>query len=132
MVSTDNTLFTGLSQPVHQRRSFWNGFTRRLVASSKNMVETNTETGDGAMEETGSDDLPNYSVKLRSSEVLHIKSIAIQKAIPVCQIRSSPVCMVMNKLPSHPPVFILTPSQRPTLICIHTTDLITSSYSTII
>jgi hypothetical protein len=49
-----------------------------------------------------------------------------------CQIRSSPVCMVMNKLPSHPPVFILTPSQRPTLICIHTTDPITSSYSTII
>jgi hypothetical protein len=49
-----------------------------------------------------------------------------------CQIRSSPVCMVMNKLPLHPPVFILTPSQRPTLICIHTTDLITLLYSTII
>ena len=35
-------------------------------------------------------------------------------AVSLCQKRSSPVCMVMNKLPAHPPVFILTPSQRPT------------------
>jgi hypothetical protein len=35
--------------------------------------------------------------------------------------------MVMNKLPAHPPVFILTPSQGPTLI-----DPIIPSYSTII
>jgi hypothetical protein len=49
-----------------------------------------------------------------------------------CQIRSSPIYIVMNKLPLHPPVFILTPSQRPTLICIYITDPITSSYSTII
>jgi hypothetical protein len=51
---------------------------------------------------------------------------------PLCQIRSSPICIVMNKLPSYPPVFILTPSQRPTLICIHTTNPITLLYSTII
>jgi hypothetical protein len=38
----------------------------------------------------------------------------------------------MNKLPAHPPVFILTPSQRPTLNHIYTPDPITSSYSTII
>jgi hypothetical protein len=54
------------------------------------------------------------------------------RTTPGCQMRSSPVCMVMNKLPSHPPVFILTPSQRPTLICIYTPDLTTSSYSKII
>jgi len=46
-----------------------------------------------------------------------------------CQKRSSPACMVMNKLPSHPPVFILTPSRRPTLICIYHPDPIPSSYT---
>jgi hypothetical protein len=35
-----------------------------------------------------------------------------------CQKRSSTVCMVMNKLPAHPPVFIFTPSRSSTLICI--------------
>jgi hypothetical protein len=45
-----------------------------------------------------------------------------------CQKRSSPVCMVMNKLTSHPPVFILTPSRRSTPICIYYPDLIPSSY----
>jgi hypothetical protein len=38
----------------------------------------------------------------------------------------------MNKLPAHPPVFILTPSQRPTLICIHIPNPITLSYTTIL
>jgi hypothetical protein len=48
-----------------------------------------------------------------------------------CQKRSSPVCMVMNKFPAHPPVFILTRSQRPTIICIHIPHPITLSYYTI-
>ena len=46
----------------------------------------------------------------------------------MCQKRSSPVCMAMNKLPSHPLVFILTPSRRSTLICIYHPDPIPSSY----
>jgi hypothetical protein len=50
----------------------------------------------------------------------------------LCQIRFSPVCIVMNKLPAHLPVFILTPSQRPTLNYIYTLNLITLLYSTII
>ena len=50
----------------------------------------------------------------------------------LCQIGSSPIYIVINKLPAHPPVFILTPSQRPTLNCIHTPDPIILSYSMII
>jgi hypothetical protein len=49
-----------------------------------------------------------------------------------CQIRFSPVYVVMHKLPAHPPIFIPTPSQRLTLICIHTLDLITLLYYMII
>jgi hypothetical protein len=50
-----------------------------------------------------------------------------QLGIQICQKRHSTVCMVMNKLPSHPPVFILTPSRRSTLICIYHPDRIPSS-----
>jgi hypothetical protein len=46
----------------------------------------------------------------------------------ICQKRSSTVCMVMNKLPSHPPIFILTPGRRSTLICIYHPDPTPSSY----
>jgi hypothetical protein len=45
-----------------------------------------------------------------------------------CQKRSSTIYIVMNKLPSHPPIFIFTPSQRSTLICIYHPDLIPPSY----
>jgi hypothetical protein len=49
-------------------------------------------------------------------------------AVQYCQKRSSPVCMVMNKLAPHPPVFILTPSRRSTPICIYHPNQIPSSY----
>jgi hypothetical protein len=68
---------------------------------------------------------------LDSSRRLEVRRISGRRGshdVQNCQKRSSTVCMVMNKLPSHPPAFILTPSRRSTLICIYHPDLIPSSY----
>jgi hypothetical protein len=70
--------------------------------------------------------LMNFGNFMGISRVL-LNFCSFEFLVQYCQKRSSPVCMVMNKLPSHPPVFILTPSRRSTLICIYHPDPIPSS-----
>jgi hypothetical protein len=73
-----------------------------------------------------------FLVLYELAQPLVLGLLVLYKNKRYCQIRSSPVCMVINKLPLHPLVFILTPSQRPTLIYIYTTNPNTSLYSIII